>query len=369
MRAGLRGLAGLAANVADEAAGRVSTLRALQADVRGIEAADGTLGVLNARRSRVGPARARRTRSADRLRVRSPSDVRSPGRPAGQARIAAYTWRAMGGTLLEYRMPAQDRPIIHRPTDLESELIAAAPTTLALFCDVDGTLLPIAEAPDAVRVSDRVRRALGRLAQALEGAVALISGRRIDDLDRLFAPLHLPTAGLHGLERRDGAGCLHRLADAAEMAPLRPELRAFAQSTEGVLLEDKGATLALHYRGAPARAGELRALVARLVAGRLDRLRVLEGKMVIEIKPRVAHKGEAIAGFMGEPPFAGRRPVFLGDDLTDEDGFRVVNELGGVTVRVGDEGRSEARHRLANVEAVLVWLETLPETLSARVKG
>jgi len=259
-------------------------------------------------------------------------------------------------------------PIPDRPTDPSSDPIPAAALDWALFCDVDGTLLHIAETPDAVRVSARLRRALGRMAERLEGAVALISGRRIDDLDRLFAPLHLPSAGLHGLERRDGAGRLHRLADAAEMEPLRPALRAFAAARPGVMLEDKGATLALHYRGDPARATEAREAVERLTAGRLDRLRVLDGKMVIEIKPRFAHKGEAIAAFLREPPFRGRRPVFLGDDVTDEDGFRVVNDLGGVTVRVGADGRTQASHRLAGVDAVLVWLEGLPAALTAKAR-
>jgi len=266
-------------------------------------------------------------------------------------------------------MPAQDRAISYRPTDPISELIAAAAPDWALFCDVDGTLLHIAETPDAVRVSDRLRRAIEGIARCLDGAVALISGRRIDDLDRLFAPLRLPTAGLHGLERRDGAGRQHRLADPTDMEPLRPALREFAEATPGVLLEDKGATLALHYRRVPARAEAARDLVTRLTAGRLDRLRVLDGKMVIEIKPRIAHKGEAIAAFLREPPFLGRRPVFLGDDVTDEDGFRVVNDHGGLTVRVGEDGRTQACRRLANVDAVLVWLEALPGALAERAKG
>lgn len=266
-------------------------------------------------------------------------------------------------------MSDQDPAIPDRLTRPDSEPISVAAPDWALFCDVDGTLLDIAETPDAVRVSERLRRAIERVARCLDGAVALISGRRIEDLDRLFAPLRLPTAGLHGLERRDGAGRTRLLAEANEMEPLRPALRDFAEATPGILLEDKGATLALHYRGAPARAAEARALVTQLTAGRLDHLRVLDGKMVIEIKPRIAHKGEAIAAFLDEPPFRGRRPVFLGDDVTDEDGFRVVNDLGGVTVRVGAHEPTEARYHLANVDAVLVWIETLPDTLRMRDEG
>jgi len=287
----------------------------------------------------------------------------------GQRRFAAYTWRAPRALLCRIIVcQRRTEPISHRLTDPISDPIAAAAPDWALFCDVDGTLLEIAETPDAVRVSDRLRRAIEHMTQCLDGAVALISGRRIEDLDRLFAPLRLPTAGLHGVERRDGAGRFHRLADPAEMEPLRPELRAFAEAMPGILLEDKGATLALHYRGVPAQAAAAQALVTRLTAGRLDRLRVLHGKMVIEIKPRVAHKGEVISAFLREPPFLGRRPVFLGDDVTDEDGFRVVNDLDGLTIRIGEAGRTHARYRLPSVDAVLVWLEALGDALAVRAK-
>jgi trehalose 6-phosphate phosphatase len=235
----------------------------------------------------------------------------------------------------------------------------------ALFLDVDGTLLHFADTPDAVEVGEHLHRALERLAPLLGGALALISGRRIADLDRLFAPLVLPIAGLHGLERRDAGGTLHRLADEAGLDELRGPLAEFAAAHPGVLLEDKGQALALHYRRAPAAEGAARQLVERLAADRLDRLRVLDGKMVLEIKPRLANKGAAIGGFMGEAPFAGRRPVFAGDDVTDEDGFAVVNGLGGASIRVGDEGPSEAVYRLEDVQAVMEWLEALPGMLGA----
>jgi trehalose 6-phosphate phosphatase len=234
----------------------------------------------------------------------------------------------------------------------------------ALFLDVDGTLLHFAQTPDAVVVSEQLRAALGRIAPLLDHALALISGRPIAELDRLFAPLRLPVAGLHGLERRDAAGRLHLLADDEGLNELRDPLAAFAARCPGVLLEDKGRALALHYRQAPEAEAEARRLVGRLVAAGGGGLRMLDGKMVLEIKPDASHKGDAIAAFMREPPFAGRCPVFAGDDVTDEDGFEVVNELGGVSVLVDGGRETAASHRLDDVGAVLDWLSALPDALA-----
>lgn len=239
----------------------------------------------------------------------------------------------------------------------------------ALFLDVDGTLLPIAETPDAVAVSARLRAALRRLAPALGGAVALISGRPIAGLDRLFDPLRLPVAGLHGLERRDAANTLHTVASAAGVDKLRDPLRAFAAAHPGVLLEDKGAALALHYRRAPAVAAAARQLVRDLAGAMHGKLRVLDGKMVLEITSPLVDKGMAISAFMDEAPFAGRRPVFIGDDVTDEDGFEVVNDLGGYSIRVGAAEISAAAYQFADVASVLGWLEALPSRLRAPPAG
>ncbi len=230
-------------------------------------------------------------------------------------------------------------------------------------------MLHIAETPGAVVVSRHLRAALERIAPRLGQAIAMISGRPIAELDRLFAPLKLPSAGLHGLERRDARGRLHRLGEAAGLDALRGPLHDFAAANPGVLLEDKGRALALHYRGAPQLEARARRLVEDLTAERADRLRVLHGRMVVEIKPCLADKGAAIAAFMTEPPFAGRTPVFLGDDVTDEDGFRVVNELGGISIRIGDGAATSARYRLADVDTVLAWLADLPERLDAATCG
>jgi len=228
----------------------------------------------------------------------------------------------------------------------------ANPAEIALFLDVDGTLLHIADTPDAVTIERATVELLARAHAATGGALALITGRSIADADRLFAPLALPVAGQHGFERRDAAGALHRYADtAAELAALRPEIDAFAADRPGVVVEDKGLTLAVHYRLAPDAGRALAALAGRLVARPGSTLGIQPGKMVIELRPAGQDKGTAIAGFMDEAPFRGRIPVFLGDDVTDEFGFGTVNGLGGISVKVGD-GPTEARLRLAGVDAV-----------------
>jgi len=254
------------------------------------------------------------------------------------------------------------------PSETRSGRSLGAESDWALFLDVDGTLLGIADTPDAVEVSDHLRAVLASLAPVLEGALALISGRPIAELDRLFAPLVLPAAGLHGLEHRNFAGRTQQFGQAESLDELRGPLGEFVASHAGAILEDKGRTLALHYRRAPGVERDARALVERLVSGREQELRVVNGKMVLEIKPRLSDKGAAVEMFMAEPPFTGRRPAFVGDDVTDEDAFLVVNRLGGHSIRVGDPSGTRARYRLPDVAAVVEWLESLTEGLGT-VRG
>lgn len=226
----------------------------------------------------------------------------------------------------------------------------------AFFLDVDGTLLEHADTPDAVRVDGAMRNLLSDLQAGARGALALISGRSVADLDRLFAPLALAAAGQHGAERRDGAGRVHR-HDFPE-APVRraaARLAAFAGAHPGLLLEDKGRSLALHYRLAPRLEDEARALVDEVLSELGEGFELQRGKMVLELRPGGRDKGSSIAEFMAEAPFRGRVPVFVGDDLTDEFGFGVVNGMGGVSVKVG-EGTSQARWRIADAAAVRAWL-------------
>jgi trehalose 6-phosphate phosphatase len=229
----------------------------------------------------------------------------------------------------------------------------------ALFLDVDGTLLEIAGAPDAVRVDPRLRDLLPRLRRRLGGAVALVSGRRIEDLDRLFGLAGLPMAGIHGLERRRGDGQIVRRVPDCLPAAVRQPLYQLAATHPGILIEDKGAAVAVHYRAAPEAEGDARAAVAEALGQGTGRLALLDGKMVLELRWRGSTKGDAIAAYMNEVPFSGRRVLFAGDDVTDEDGFDVVNRLGGWSIRVGDDRPTAARFRLSGVSAVIGWLEQL----------
>jgi len=229
-----------------------------------------------------------------------------------------------------------------------------------LFLDIDGTLLDLAAAPALVRVDDAVAERLPALARELDGAVALITGRAIADADQLFPGLSLPIAGQHGTERRGADGKIHRhRLPQPGIARLRRELARFAARHAGVLLEDKGATLALHYRQSPRLAAHVhrtvRAQVATGARGRAWRMQ--PGKGIVEVRPDGRDKGTAIAEFMAEPPFRGRMPVFLGDDRSDEFGFAAVARMGGWSVKVG-AGPTRARFRLPDVAAVRRWLAT-----------
>jgi trehalose 6-phosphate phosphatase len=247
--------------------------------------------------------------------------------------------------------------------------LPAAGDRWALFLDVDGTLVAIAPRPQEVRVDPALPLLLGRLRTACGGALALVSGRRLADIDALFAPLRLPAAGVHGWQRRRTDGTLAVADEPIEvLRPLRLELAAWATTRPGLLFEDKGGSLALHYRLAPERGPGLRRLARRLVAHE-KQLRMIDGRKVIEVLPVGANKGTAITAFLAEPPFAGRLPVCAGDDATDEDGFRVVNRLGGITVRVADPEQrnvpSEARYAVPSVGALRRWLAAVAERLGA----
>jgi trehalose 6-phosphate phosphatase len=225
----------------------------------------------------------------------------------------------------------------------------------ALFLDFDGTLIEIAPAPSLVQVPVEVPHLLGELTDRLGGAVAVVSGRPLDELAHMLAPFAGGIAGDHGLERRCADGNVTRCLAHPELDRFRPLVAGFATRHDGVLLEDKGGSLALHYRQAPSLAVRCHALVRRAAQASNGALAAVAGKMVIELMPRSAGKGRAIADFLADPPFHGRLPVFVGDDTTDEDGFAVINRLGGVSVHVGG-GATIARYNLATVGDVLGWL-------------
>jgi trehalose 6-phosphate phosphatase len=234
----------------------------------------------------------------------------------------------------------------------------------ALFLDLDGTLTDIAARPDAVAIDTGLPPLLARLARAMGGALAVVSGRHPDDIDRLLAPCRLPVAGLHGLMRRDGAGHVITIAvDGDLLGRARTALGAFAEANPGIILEDKGPAIALHYRQAPWCEAAARAVVSAVVAALAGRVQVQEGKMVLEIRATGADKGAAVEAFMTEAPFRGRIPVYIGDDLTDEDGFAAVNRLGGRSIKVGT-GASAADWRVPSVAALRDWLEALARELT-----
>ncbi|MGX7872953.1 trehalose-phosphatase [Mesorhizobium sp. ORM6] len=228
-----------------------------------------------------------------------------------------------------------------------------------LFLDIDGTLLEHAAHPDAVVVDDALRTLLARLESQLDGALAFITGRSIAAVDQLFHPLRLRAAGLYGLEHRlSRDGPVEAAGEPADIAALAGEIEAELASAD-VYIERKGPILAIHTRAAP----HLLRRASQLVEQALDRLpvgyRVLAGNAGVELMPLEAAKGAAIRRFMAEPAFRGRRPVFLGDDTSDENGFETVNEMDGISVRVKPQGQTVARHKLVDVGDVLIWLDAL----------
>jgi len=228
----------------------------------------------------------------------------------------------------------------------------------AFFFDVDGTLATIQSQPESVSIPALVRQHLQQLSNLTHGAVALVSGRPIAQLDALVAPLEAPAAGVHGAERRDATGQIHRHTLPDDIAQtLQSELQATLDQWPGTLLEVKGMAFALHYRNAPDYENAILALAHDAVA-RFPLLTLQPGKCVVELKPQGVDKGAAVQAFMQEAPFNGRIPVFVGDDLTDEKGFSAVNALQGISVKVG-EGATHAHYRLQDVEAVWHWLEQL----------
>lgn len=225
----------------------------------------------------------------------------------------------------------------------------------ALFLDVDGCLLDFSDTPESVVVPPALPARLGALSRRLDGALALVSGRGLASLDMLFAPLRLPVAGLHGLERRHGDLLIPPPETPSALSGIRDEARRLAAKYPNTVVEDKGPAIALHWRTEPLAAADFEAFaMAALLA--LPGYRLQHGDHVVELRPAQADKGDAIAAFLEEAPFRGRLPVFAGDDLTDEHGFEIVNARGGISVLVGAREPSSARSHLDSPSAVRDWL-------------
>lgn len=229
----------------------------------------------------------------------------------------------------------------------------------ALFLDMDGVLAPLAATPDAVVPDPRRTAVIRAVAERLGGRVAIISGRTIAEIDRIAENAAASASGVHGLERRRADGSLDRAEADPAVRDAVAAFHDFAQTRPGVIVEDKAVSAGLHYRQAQDESGAVAALAERL-AGETG-LSLQAGHLVVELKTPGTDKGTALTAFMGEAPFAGAVPVMLGDDLTDEDGFRAAAALGGFGVLVGPARETAARYGLPDVDAVLAWLDAVEE--------
>ena len=228
----------------------------------------------------------------------------------------------------------------------------------ALFIDLDGTLVEIASRPHAVVYSPELHELLQRLQPAMHGAVALVTGRTIHEADRILHGALRYVAGVHGYEIQRGGAITHAPVDLAPLHAAMVEVRTrIGAQTLPALVEDKHASIALHYRHVP-QAGPALMEIAREIAARHG-LRILLGKMVIELAAGSQTKGDAVRSLITDQPFRGRKPVALGDDKTDEDSFEAANALGGFGILVGDERATAARYRLENPAAVRSWLRAI----------
>lgn len=243
------------------------------------------------------------------------------------------------------------RPSKPKTWNAEASVFALPPPyRVAMFLDIDGTLLDFAPHPGDVIADAELIALIGNIHRATDGAVAFVSGRSVADIDRIFAPLVLAAAGLHGAEMRLPDNSRH-CTPSSLLDDSRPFVRAFVDANPGLLLEDKGATIAVHFRQRPELAEAV--LQALQPFGSRGALEVLTGKFVAELKPRAHDKGGAIARLLALPPFAGRIPVFIGDDRTDEEGFEYVNQRGGFSVRIDPvQSPTNARVRIANPAAL-----------------
>ena len=257
------------------------------------------------------------------------------------------------------------------PTDFAHNILPAIGADTALFLDFDGTLVDLASTPESVCVPPKLVSLLTALHTQLGGALAIVSGRKLSDLDHFLVPLQLPTAAEHGAcYRQHGSGdkgtdnAVQQLLVLPDFQVLAPNVFALAARHPGLHLEAKSSCLALHYRHAPELEEEAR-LVMQDATARAPGMALMAGKRVFEIKPAHVSKGQAITDFMQNPPFAGRRCMFVGDDVTDEAGFAAVRALGGDSNKVGP-GDTAAACRTDSPGAVRQWLNQCSTALAAR---
>ncbi|GGD26478.1 trehalose 6-phosphate phosphatase [Aureimonas glaciei] len=245
-----------------------------------------------------------------------------------------------------------DRAIYSRTMTMPPALRADAH---AVFLDFDGTLVEFDDDPRQVAIAPAALERLAALQRSHSGALAIVSGRRIVDLDLFLAPLTFAAAGVHGLERRVVAGGeTLMLAGPEALDTVRAALAAPLAAMPGLSLEDKGTALVIHYRTAPKLSAPALEMMQSAIADRSD-LVLMQGEGIVEVHPAGMDKGRAVADLMQEKVFAGRIPVYVGDDVTDEFALAYVREAGGVSVKIG-KAQSAAEFRLEDVTALHRWL-------------
>ena len=254
-------------------------------------------------------------------------------------------------------------PVTHALISLGlMQLLPALTPDTALFLDFDGTLAALAPQPDAVHMPIGLMPTLAVLQQKLGGALAIITGRRRTDIDHFFDPLRLPMASEHGAQYRFSDGSNSGIA-APDLSAALLAAKKLVHQHAGLVLEHKTSSMALHYRLAPQLEALCRDTLVTAIKG-MDGVEILPGKYVFEIKPAGVNKGQAIIFFMSHAPFAGRTPLFAGDDATDEAGFAAVQDLGGHGIKIG-LGLSRARYRCPNPASLRAWLDRGRSSLPA----
>ena len=241
--------------------------------------------------------------------------------------------------------------------------VLAAPRDWALFLDVDGTLLRMAPTPDAVAVPAELPGLLAALADGLEGALAIITGRRVSEADRLLAPVKLVASGVHGTElRAEPHGPIKMLAEPVPSEVIEM-MTSVSRIADGILVEQKGSGAAVHYRNAPLAQRAIESEVARIIGLSSYDLVLRRGRKVLEAVPRGFSKGHALLDLMQRPPFKGRRPLMIGDDVGDESALEAADALGGMGLKVAGEHFSRAEADFGGVQDVRSWLALLAERL------
>jgi len=259
--------------------------------------------------------------------------------------------------------PKEDEQASARSAEEVLSRLTLQPRHWALFLDIDGTLIDLADTPDGIVVPSDLPENLHRLSLRLGGALALVTGRALAYADQLFVPYEFPLAGLHGSERRGPSGAVSRIEAGKAFEGLKISLAEEAKAWPGVLIEDKGSAVAAHYRQAPEQREAIEAAMPRYLDMAGPDFTLQRGKMVAEIRPAWASKGHALKAFMDEPPFKGRKPVAIGDDVTDEAMFRAANELGGHSVRIAEtEAETEAKFTLPSAHALRAAIAALAGT-------